>query len=284
MKEATNPDGAVQPACLVANCRAHVQQWGICDHHVRQVDAHLRELVDLHTLANHTTALLPTRTGNPAPTGAHREPPLPLNMAALDLALGEVLLMTDEADDIEDPPWTGLESWEQDWRTTLHLSPYGPATEHRATRGQTTLVGVIAFLLANWPRAAAIHPTADEFVRDVARMHARAKAALNLTTPPAWSIACPTDGCGNRLRVEHDGRDAVLRCRRCGVSRTVEHLLYVARSEGKPCWLDAEAAARALRCDVGHLGPLVRDGRLRSRGERDCRQYDVNSLRTEDVG
>jgi hypothetical protein len=268
-------DDTPRPRCIVPHCPTPLEQWGICAHHITTTDQLLADLVDLHARAH--TRLAPGTAGTHLRTVPGSRPPL--DIAALDLALGEWLLMTDE--DTTDPPWTGLEGWEQDWRTYLHLSPYGPATARRAARGMSTLVGVVTFLRAWWPRAAELHPAADEFVADVRRMHAAAKAALRESDPPAWSVACPTDGCGNRLRVEHDGRDAVLRCKRCGVARTTEHLLYVARAEGKPCWLDAEAAARALRCDVGHLGPLVRDGRLRVRGMGECRQYDINSLRME---
>ena len=262
-----------RPKCLTHRHRLHLEQWGVCDDCQNTIAAQLRALPDLAAQAHHH--LLPGFTEH-AITGVPGSRP-PLDIAALDLACAEWLLMTDE--DTDDPPWTGLEGWEQDWRRTLHLSPYGPASAHRTALGQTTLVGVVGFLVANLPRAAVLHPAIDEFARDVRRMHQAALGTLRIAEPAPWTIACPTDECGRRLRVEHDGREALVRCPACRVERTVENLLYLARADGRPCWVDAPTAAWSLGIDVAHLGPMVRDGRLRSRGDRDCRQYDVNSVR-----
>jgi hypothetical protein len=259
---------STRPKCVTCRGITHLPTWGCCAGCVTSVDRMLAELLDLHALANHPAALMP-KAGEPGTGGARRDPPPPLDIDALDLAVGEHLLGV-------------LESWERWWREAFTLTPYGEATEAlpRPYRpGNVTLMHVVGFLRTWWPRAAQVlEPPPDEFAQEVRGLHRGAVAALRLAEPAAWSIACPTDGCGNRLRVEHDGRDAVLRCHRCHVERTVAQLLNVARSEGRPCWVDAQTAARALRVDVGHLGPMVRDGRVRVRGAREFRQFDIGAL------
>lgn len=257
-----------RPKCVTHHGITHLEKWGVCVTCEARVDQQLGDLLDLHALAGHDAALTPGQGEPGGHMGARRDPPPPVSIDALDLALGEHYL-------------AALEDWERWWREEFKLTPYGPASEARLGNGATTvtsrtLAGVIGFLRAWWPTAAQVlEPPPDEFATEVRRLHRTAIVALRLNEPAPWSVACPTDGCGNRIRVDHDGRDAVLRCTRCRVERTTAQLLHVARAEGRPCWVDAQTAARALHVDLGHLGPMVRDGRLRVRGAREYRQYDI---------
>jgi hypothetical protein len=270
----TPDDDAPRPACPC--CHRPGDTWHVCVGCVTRVDTQLGELLDLHALA--PLHLQPGSSGDHTLTGVAGSRP-PCNLAALDVALGEEALGI-------------LEGWERWWREHWSLTPYGVASAVYAARsapsgaglGSTatsrTLTGVVGFLRAWWPRAAeVVEPPPDEFADEVRRLWVTARSALQLHEPAPWTVACPTDGCGKRLRVEHDGRTALVRCPRCGVERTLPTLMMLAREDGRPCWVDAPTAAWSLGIDVAHLGPMVRDGRLRSRGDRDCRQYDVNSLR-----
>lgn len=256
---------ATRPACVTHHGTHHLDRWGVCTDCVVRVDTQLADILDLHALANAPAALHPP-VGEHTASGVRRDPPAPVNLAALDLAIGADTLAV-------------LEQWERWWREHWALTPYGEATEtlprpNRPT--DRTLVHVVGFLRAWWPRAASVlDPPPDEFADEVRQLHTQAVVAMRLDEPRPWSITCPTDGCGKRLTVDHDGRDAVLRCPRCHVTRTLANLLLVARADGRPCWLDAEAAARALGVDPAHLGPMVRDGRIRARGHGQTRQYDI---------
>jgi hypothetical protein len=257
---------AARPKCLTHRHPIHLDTWGICADCHAEIVAHLRALPGLVAQAHHH--LVPGSTGEHIAAGVPGSRP-PLNIAALDLACGEWLLMTDE--DTEEPPWTGLEGWEQDWRTVLHLSPYGPASAHRTALGQSTLVGVVGFLIANLERAAAIHPAIDEFATDVRRMHAAALNALHMTRfdvdpdpdaaePPDYVIPCPADAddaghlCGHRIPMHRlarpvDGErepSVTVNCPKCGSHWTVERLLRVAHAAGVPWPTSVDHAADQL--------------------------------------
>jgi hypothetical protein len=250
---------AARPKCLTHRHPIHLDTWGICADCHAEIVAHLRALPGLVAQAHHH--LVPGSTGEHIAAGVPGSRP-PLNIAALDLACGEWLLMTDE--DTEEPPWTGLEGWEQDWRTVLHDAPYGEATAHRTAQGKTTLGGIVEYLKDNLERAAAVHPAIDEFARDVRRMHAAALNALSLTRfdidpdpdaeePPDWTIACPADVidgdtvriCGYRIRMRRRPRPVTdlerehptpitATCERCGSRWDTRRLVDVALAAGTP--------------------------------------------------
>lgn len=264
------------PRCVV--CHRERPAWGVCQGCLTCVDRMLGDLLDLHALASAPAALEPGRGSDPGPIGAHRDPPLPLDLAALDLALGEVQLGV-------------LESWERWWREAFSLSPYGPASAGYASRtredrryapsapglGSTatsrTLAGVVGFLRAWWPRAASVvEPPPEEFAQEVRHLHTQAKAALRLHEPAPWTVPCPADHpdhpaqeCGYRLHIDHDGRELVMRCPRCRSVWTVDRLLLVAAAAGRGVWVDADTAAARLGTTPRGLAPMVRAGRLQHR-------------------
>ena len=191
------------PACPV--CHRRQSHWGACDPCIDRLDAQLGELLALHMLAQAPELALPA-TGDPGPIGAHRDPPLPLDLAVLDLAHGEALLSGFDADQM------GLESWAVDWRHWHGHSSHGRATSRAAGRTEV-LVEVIGYLRAQLrPTAAPVasggHPAIDEFAQDVGHMHAHARAALRLDEPEPWTIPCPADDgeriCGHHLHVDRE--------------------------------------------------------------------------------
>ncbi len=258
----------VRPRCVI--CRREQDDWRPCPGCVTRVDRMLGELVDLHALASQPEALIPPTTGNEPRGSSGKEPPIGLDVAALDLAHGEVLLSTD--DSVDPPPWMGLETWERDWREVLGLGNYGDASSarlsgarSRATAQEVTLVGCVAFLRSAWPLAAERHPAADEFAADIRRMWHHARNALRIPItdqePPAFVIACPGDHggrpCGQRLPVhaqplppEGQAPNPVsLNCPRCGSRWNLDRLLLVARATLTEVWVSADQAATALRVD-----------------------------------
>lgn len=261
------PCECARPRCVT--CRREQDDWRPCPGCVTRVDQMLAELVDLHALASLPESLIPPTTGN-EPRSGSKEPPIGLDINALDLAHGEVLLSTD--DTIDPPPWLGLETWEQDWREQFGLGSYGNASSARlrrarshATAQEVTLVGCIGFLRSWWPTAARMHPGAGEFAADIKRMWHHARNALHIpigdSEPPAFTITCPADldgrQCGQRLPVHHqplpiDDETAAaatpvsLNCPRCGSHWDLHRLLLVARAAGQQIWMSAEQAAEYL--------------------------------------
>lgn len=202
-----------QPCCPA--CHTPGPDWAICPRCRDNVDRWLGEILMLHELVRCAPLdyLLPASGGGGDLGSIKRDPPLPLDLAALDLLTAESVLRGMDADDM------GLEDWTVDWRHWLGHSGHGAATERDRSPAET-LSGVIRYLRANWPlmaRAATAggHPAADEFADDVRRIRNRAWAALRLTPydldpdpdakPPAdWTIRCPNtlpDGrtCGHRI-------------------------------------------------------------------------------------
>lgn len=283
MKTAEAP--APRPACPVCHrLDPSGQSWAVCPSCVSDVTGMLGEILDYHALAPAALERGSRTDAGPAPI--HRDPPAPLDLTALELAAGTALIETDQ--DTAEPPWTGLESWELDWRRMLDIDrPYGEASAHRLERArgraeETTLLGCVRFLRTWWPQAAERHPAADEFAADVRAMHAWAKNALRIGEQPVWTFPCPGDLdngalCGYRLRVTHDGRDVLIRCRRCERDWTLQRLRLVGRAAGTPAWVDAESAARALQVTTATLRRMAARGDITRRGDL----YDIGTHREE---
>lgn len=282
-----------QPAPQCPICHSQGATWAVCSRCVATVDSRLAELVDLHVLAAvATTPALAKGRGpqGPRPSGGSHEPALEVNVDAFDLALGEALLSTD--DSLEEPPWMGLETWERDWREQLAehlgaLAPYGEASAQR----KSTLIGCIGWLRAQWPLTATVHPAADEFARDVARMWSWARRSLradgmNERDAPAFVIACPSSVsgryCNHRLevyaQVVEDRQEPLavhLNCPTCGSHWDLRGLITAARAQGLPVWATSSQAADALRVSVRTVyrmaarGDIERRGRLFNVGSRD---------------
>jgi hypothetical protein len=284
------PDDAPVPACPCCARPNDDRTWRVCDRDQQAVDQWLTEIQMLHEqiAATPLDYLLPASTGNDAPLGGHREPPLPLDLAALDLLTAESVLRGMDADDM------GLEDWAVDWRHWLGHAGHGQATE-RDTGAAQTLAGVIRYLRANWPLMARSvadggHPAVDEFHADVRAIRGRAWGALrlipsdldmDLDPPPDWVILCPRDLdngsiCGHRIGVMRQPRAVdgerpqavTLNCERCGAHWDLPRLMLVAQASGTPVWVDAEAAATHLGTTVRGLAPMVRSGRISKRGSR----------------
>jgi hypothetical protein len=163
-----------------------------------------------------------------------------------------------------------VESWERMIRDMRGMAPYGPASAARARGGlyegtSATLVASVAFLgrQVAWmvDNEFPLEDFADE-VRSCVRVLRRWDLdAEDLGT----MVKCPTlhedEGeCGYRLYYR-DMSDHVT-CRRCGVSRDANTLVIVAMSDGRPVWLDPEAASKWLGVGESTLRLWAKQGKI----------------------
>lgn len=271
-----------RPACPVCHRPdPHGHSWACCAGCVADVDAMLGEILDLKAQACDPENLARGRSGDTGPIGAHRDPPPPLNMAVLEIGLGEDALGV-------------LESWERWWREEFpELAPYGEASEHRlivAHRHEratdVTLSGVVTFLRARWPLAASlVEPPPEEFAAEVRALWVKARRALGRHEPPPWTVPCPSihpdtgAPCGKRLPVEDYGAGLRLHCNSCGADWTTDRLLLVAKADGRAVWVDAETAADRLGTTRRGLAIKVRAGLVRKHGDR----YDITTTDTSKI-
>ena len=250
--EPTPDDDAPRPGCPA--CKRPASTWALCDHCLTQTSHRLGMLPELRAMAE--AALLPSATGELGTIGGHREPPLPCDLDALDLAHGQSLLVGFDADDM------GLEDWAIDWRHWLGHAPHGMATERDRGRAET-ITGIVRYLQANLPRmgrpagAESLpgHPAIDEFVADVRGMYGRALRAAGVTAfdldpdpqaqePWDYVIPCPHDTdtgiCGYRIGMRRQYRaiddqppvPVTINCPRCGSHWDTRRLLMVAIDSG----------------------------------------------------
>lgn len=251
------------PACIICHT-GHA--WEPCRACVERVETMLGELIELHRQAGDDPGfLIPPQGGDGSGSGS-AERSIGINVAALDLDLGHDLI-------------AALEPWEVDWRHLLDLSPYGAASELRTrtrrgvTETEAVLRGIVAFLIAQWERVAAIHPAADEFAADVARLHGQARAVLGDAPERrrrAYRPPCP-NGCEQRaLFLDTDrGEDT---CPECARTWTLDEVAALAMGDGRPILLDAEDAAHYLMTTPRGLAVKVRAGQVRRVGGR----YDIS--------
>ncbi len=265
---------ARQPACPI--CHHARSDWHVCLDCRTRVDQQLGDLLDLHAIAQNPAALHP-RSGTGIIAGNGKEPPVPINIDALDVAIGADILGT-------------LEQWERWWREHWNLTAYGAATEqlprpHRP--GDATLTHVVGFLRTWWPRAAdVIEPPPDEFADEVRRLHGRALAALALTRfdldpdsnaeePADWTITCPhirDDGttCGHRIGMRRqplpiDGRapdPVAVTCPRCRTHWRGPWLIRVAIDCGTDVAMSIDQAMDVYACSERTIRRKVKDGVL----------------------
>ena len=169
-----------------------------------------------------------------------------------------------------------LEMWERAIREDRNLVPFGPASAHRTAQGQSTLVGVVGFLLAQieWITT---EPTfgLEEFADHVHRA-ARIMRRWDMDAEPVGTmVKCPTileqGECGYRLYYSQS--DEHVTCRRCGAARDVSTLIVVAMSDGRAVWTDSENAARWLGVSESTLRRMAAKGQVeRRRGQYLIRQ------------
>ena len=170
-----------------------------------------------------------------------------------------------------------LEMWERAVREDRQMAPYGPASHRRAFRimgagdgtNQTsvTLTGVVDFLGSQVPW---MIDTPDFAVDEFADQIRRCVRALSRWDPTREDVGtmvkCPTmteDGdCGYRLYYKE--QDEHVTCRRCGATRDVSTLIAVAMSDGRPVWVDPEAAARHYGVSESQLRKWARRGSIES--------------------
>jgi hypothetical protein len=246
---------------------------------VRRVDAALVGILDLHIMA--ATCLEPGTTGADGPIGLHRDPPIPVDLGALDLSEGSGVLSV-------------LEEWERWWRQEWNLAPYGEASSARlivhvshataepgSTATSRNLSGTVRFLRARWPIAATVvEPPPDEFADEVLKLHRECLAALHripsdldmdLDPPPDYVLECPTDDCHNRIPMTRlprpiDGErpePVSVSCARCGARWTTPRLLLVAAVSGTRVEISVEDAMAHYGCSRATVYRMVGRGELR---------------------
>jgi hypothetical protein len=280
----TDPTPEPTPSCPCCARPNDDRTWRVCDHDRDNVDRWLTEIEMLHQLVACAPLnyLLPGATTGDAPIGGHREPPLPLDLAALDLLTAESVLRGMDADDM------GLEDWVVDWRHWLGHAGHGQATERDRSPAET-LSGVIRYLRSNWPlmaRSAADggHPAVDEWYADVRAIRGRAWAALRLIPsdldqdvepPPDYVLECPTDDCHNRIPMTRTPRPidgekpepVSVSCNRCGARWTTPRLLLVAAVSGTRVEITVDDAATHYGVTAATVRRMVQRGELH-RGRR----------------
>lgn len=237
------------------------QSWATCAMCVGAVDRMLNELLECHSLASLPEYLIPTATGDGAgPVSGSHERPIGLDVAVLDLALGEDQLAV-------------LEQWERWWREVFGLVPYGVASGDRLERAvshgsaeEVALCGVIGWLRSYWPTAALVtEPPPEEFAHEVRQLHTRALTALRMTEPKPTTIACPADLdtglCGHRIPLT-GGQDD-LYCKRCGTRWTTNRLLLVAAVSGARVEISVDDAAHHYGVSRATVYRMVNRGELR---------------------
>jgi hypothetical protein len=273
----TEPTPEPQPACPV--CKHPRHNWSVCPDCVARVDAALAGILDLHVMA--ATCLEPGTTSDGGPIGLHRDPPIPVDLGALDLSHGEGVLGV-------------LEQWERWWRETWGLAPYGEASASRligpyshgtaepaSTATSRNLSGTVRFLRARWPIAAqVVEPPPEEFADEVLRLHRECLAALHripsdldlsIDPPPDYVVSCPSDDCGHRIPMTRqyrsvDGEKASevnVNCPRCGSHWTSTRLLLVASVSGARVEISVEDAMAHYGCSRATVYRMVNRGELR---------------------
>jgi len=157
-----------------------------------------------------------------------------------------------------------LEMWERAIREDRELIPYGPASAHRTAQGQSTLVGVVGFLVAQMEWIAAT-PTfgLEEFADHIHRAHRIMRRWDSDRDDVGTMVRCPTiteqGECGYRLYYRE--ADEHVTCRRCGASRDVTTLVAVVmESGGQSVWVDPEAIQHAYAIPESLLGRWARRG------------------------
>ena len=179
-----------------------------------------------------------------------------------------------------------LESWTRMVRESREMAPYGPWSLSEASKAQSggnytgvTLIACTGFL----GRSVAWMIDAPDFpLEDFADEMRSCVRVLRRYDPDAEDLGtmvrCPTlhedEGeCGYRLY--YRTWDEHVTCRRCGVSRDASTLVAVAMSDGRPVWLDPEAAAKWLGVTEGTLRQWARQGKV----ERDHGRYLIRTER-----
>jgi hypothetical protein len=157
-----------------------------------------------------------------------------------------------------------LEMWERAIREDRELIPYGPASAHRTAQGQSTLVGVVGFLIAQMEWIAST-PTfgLEEFSDHVHRAHRIMRRWDSDRDDVGTMVRCPTiteqGECGYRLYYRE--ADEHVTCRRCGASRDVTTLVAVVmESGGQSVWVDPEAIHHAYAIPESLLRRWARRG------------------------
>jgi hypothetical protein len=255
----------------------------VCATCVTHVDAALAGILQLHHMA--ARRLTPDTNGNDGPIGLHRDPPLPLDLGALDLSHGEGVLGV-------------LEAWERWWREHWGLANYGEASASRlivhvshgtaelaSTATSRNLSGTVRFLRARWPIAATVvEPPPGEFADEILRLHRECLAALHripsdldmdIDPPPDYVLECPTDDCHNRIPmtrmprpVEGEKPEPVsVSCAKCGARWTTPRLLLVAAVSGTRVEITVDDAATHYGVTAGTVRRMVQRGDLH-RGRR----------------
>jgi hypothetical protein len=275
----TEPTPEPTPACPICAKPTAERTWTVCATCVARVDQALAGILDLHHMA--AACLLPGTTGADGPIGLHRDPPLPLDLGALEVSLGDHALGI-------------LEEWERFWRESWGLAPYGEASSARlsgpyshgnpkqtSTATSRNLSGTVRFLRARWPVAAGVlEPPPEEFADEVLRLHRESLAALHripsdldmdLEPPPDYVLECPTDDCHNRIPMTRmprpvDGEKpepVSVSCVRCGARWTTPRLLLVAAVSGTRVEISVEDAMAHYAVSRATVYRMVSRGDLR---------------------
>lgn len=198
----------------------------VCEPCATKTRQRLADLPALHKEAHY--CLQPQRGGHGTNSG---EPTIGVNLAALDFVAGQAILHL-------------CHEWEKLIRAERKLTP--PALISKQPSIEAEVLATVTFhirhlewtLAQNW---------CDEYVREVAQVHATGMNAARRFVDPTKRIPCPTPmtsdtTCNFPIPVKGDDLLEPVQCKRCATQWTPARLIAVAMTTpGQEVWLDIEA-------------------------------------------
>lgn len=275
--------------CPICAKRPPADGWTVCQGCAGRLDGDLERIAELTAMAAWT--LSPRANRNQAAT--HDDLRAPINLAALDAALGYDILPR-------------LEAWERMWREQRGLVRYGIATENETASVRRS----VDFLRSNLPLMAedADWPI-DDMAADVSafRWGVKADPDLGIAGIPGLEqfdpereerragvrVDCPADHpdsdgrlCGYRLVVDPERPRDPVHCRRCGTEWTSQRLVLVAKFApgGMKAWATAQELAKFLDVGTATIGKWARSGLVAKMRTPDGWVYDIQQASQAHAG
>lgn len=161
-----------------------------------------------------------------------------------------------------------LEEWERMIRDMRGMVAYGPASAGRTAGGMyagtnATLSGCVTFLGRQVAWIIDAEFPLEDFAGEMHDCVRVLKRWDHEAQDMGTMVKCPTvneDGSECGYRLHYLAADEHVTCRRCGATRDVAQLVYVAMSDGRDVWLDPEAAASWLGISESTLQRMARRG------------------------
>lgn len=235
--------------CIFCNQRSAMDGEKACANLLCRTKMQLSEIPGLYVLA---LAFLTPGKGGQGSSGSERT--IGVNTDALEYRIALDLLAI-------------VSGWEVEVRDKREFSPMKTVSSYTERITQAC-----EFLLAQFAWISKQEFFGD-FVKEIADMHSKGRAATRQNPTPARRIECPADLgdglCLSLLTLPEDGDKTVtIKCHRCRTEWTIEWLIEVALStKGSEYWLDAESIANHLQMDHREVRRLARKWKITKRGQ-----------------